>query len=111
MVSPSLEAAGLLDATVVDMRFVKPLDQSMINDIAASHEFIVTIEENAIQGGAGSGVNEYLAAAGYRGLLLNLGVPDAFIEPDKPENMLSACGLDIEGIVARISAHREAFLG
>ena len=111
MVSPSLEAADLLDATVVDMRFVKPLDQSMINDIAASHEFIVTIEENAIQGGAGSGVNEYLAAAGYRGLLLNLGVPDAFIEPDKPENMLSACGLDIEGIVARISAHREAFLG
>jgi 1-deoxy-D-xylulose-5-phosphate synthase len=91
------------------MRFVKPLDSAMIESVARDHDLVVTIEENAIQGGAGSGVNEVLAQIGYRGLILNLGVPDAFIHPDKPHDMLSACSLDAEGIIASIQTHRSQF--
>ncbi len=108
-VSAGLIAAEHLDATLIDMRFVKPLDSAMIESVARDHDLVVTVEENAIQGGAGSGVNEILAQIGYRGLILNLGVPDAFIHPDKPHDMLSACSLDAEGIIASIQTHRSQF--
>ena len=97
------EAAIELDATLIDMRFVKPLDQEVINNLAQSHQLLVTIEENVIAGGAGSAVNDYVAAAGLRTNTLNLGIPDKFIQPANPKKMLQACGLDAECISASIS--------
>jgi 1-deoxy-D-xylulose-5-phosphate synthase len=94
----ALAAAESLDATVVNMRFVKPLDTALIGEMAASHELIVTVEENAIHGGAGSGVNEYLAAAGLTPRILNLGIPDHFISHASQAQQRGECGLDAEGI-------------
>ena len=94
MVNVCTEVAEQLNTTLVDMRFVKPLDEGAISLLAKNHELIVTVEENAIQGGAGSAVNEYLNASGETVPTLNLGIPDKFIHQDKPSNMLAACGLD-----------------
>ena len=69
----------------------------------------MTLEENAVQGGAGSAVNESLAKTGYRGLVLNLGIPDAFIQPEKPAEMIKASGLDADSILQRILDHQAAF--
>lgn len=102
MVEPCRQAAEELDATLVDMRFVKPLDEPMIRDLAARHGSIVTIEENVIKGGAGSAVGELLARDKANTQLLNLGVPDRFIEQDKPANMLAECGLDAAGIIQAV---------
>ncbi len=100
----ALEAANVLGATVVNMRFVKPLDGDLINQMAASHDLLVTLEENVIAGGAGSGVNEYLAAAGIATPTLNLGLPDRYIDHGSQTALLSECGLDAGGIAASILA-------
>jgi 1-deoxy-D-xylulose-5-phosphate synthase len=96
MVAPALEAAEALDATVANMRFVKPLDAALVRELAARHELIVTVEEHQIMGGAGSAVLEALADTGVKTLLL--GLPDRFIEHGDSAKLLSAVGLDAEGI-------------
>jgi 1-deoxy-D-xylulose-5-phosphate synthase len=102
MVTPALAAAQTLDATVVDMRFVKPLDEQLVGDMAASHQLIVTAEENVIMGGAGSAVNEFLLQANYQIPVLNLGLPDAFLEQGKVPEMLATANLDSESFVSAI---------
>jgi len=87
-----------LDATVVNMRFVKPLDQELVLELARSHELLVTIEENALSGGAGSAVSELLAAAGLPTRQLSLGLPDRFIEHGDRAEILAECGLDASGM-------------
>lgn len=100
--APALKAAANLNATVADMRFVKPLDENLIRDIASTHSLIVTVEEHAIMGGAGSAVNEFLAREKIVLPVLNLGIPDAFIEHASPAEMLTYCGLDAGGIEGAI---------
>ena len=102
MLQPALEAAASLDATVVNMRFIKPLDEAMVLEIARSHDHIVTVEENAIMGGAGAAVMECLQAQHVVKSVLCLGLPDHFIEHGSHESMLAACGLDKTGIGAAI---------
>ena len=94
----ALQAAEALDASVVDMRFVKPLDEALLLEMAASHSLLVSIEENTIMGGAGSAVGECLAAHGLAVPLLQLGLPDYYVEHARPEEMLAECGLDAAGI-------------
>lgn len=99
----ALKAADKLDATVVDMRFVKPLDEQLIKQLAKQHKLLVTIEENSIMGGAGSAVGEFLAKENYLNPLLQLGLPDAFVEHATSSKMLAECGLDAAGIEKAIS--------
>jgi 1-deoxy-D-xylulose-5-phosphate synthase len=94
--------AEQLDATLVNLRFVKPLDEELIVRLAASHQAFVTVEENAITGGAGSAINECLAAHGHLTPTLNLGIPDRFIEHGSREDCLAAAGLDVTSIEAAI---------
>ncbi len=101
MVAPALEAGKQLDATVVNMRFVKPIDTEVILDLAKSHEVLVTVEENVLAGGAGSAVNDFLQAQQVLMPVLNIGLPDSFIEQGTREELLSLCGLDIQGIIAQ----------
>lgn len=98
MNGPAAEVAENLDATHLNMRSVKPLDRDAILAAARRHRLLVTLEENVVAGGAGSGVNELLAAEGVQVEVLNLGLPDAFVEHGKPAELLTACGLDAEGI-------------
>ena len=93
MVAPALEAAASMDATVANMRFVKPLDEELIIALSESHEILVTLEESAVQGGAGSAVNECLARHDISVRVLNLGLPDRFIEQASSRQQLQACGL------------------
>jgi len=93
-----------LNATLVDMRFVKPLDETLILDMAARHEVLVTLEENAIMGGAGSGVNEVLMAHRKPVPVLNLGLPDFFVPQGTQEEARADIGLDAVGIEAKITA-------
>ncbi|MBA2654180.1 MAG: 1-deoxy-D-xylulose-5-phosphate synthase [Gammaproteobacteria bacterium] len=102
MVTPTLKAGEHLDATVVNMRYVKPLDEHLLIQMADTHELIVTIEENAVMGGAGSGVNETLTKLNRHPPILNLGLPDVYIEHGNPDKMLSACGLDEHGIISAV---------
>jgi 1-deoxy-D-xylulose-5-phosphate synthase len=102
MVQPALQAAGRLDATVANMRFVKPLDRDLVAELAANHELLVTVEENVVSGGAGDAVLECLAEQSYRGDVLQLGLPDRFVEHGDPALLLRLCGLDAEGIVAAV---------
>jgi 1-deoxy-D-xylulose-5-phosphate synthase len=104
MLAPCLEAAEFIDATVVNMRFVKPLDDEMVRSMAAEHELLVTVDENAIGGGAGSAVNESLAHQGITAAVLNLGLPDRFIEHGSRTQMLHDAGLDAAAILARVRA-------
>ena len=101
MLQPALVAAEKLNASLVDMRFVKPLDQEMIAQMATNHNLVVTVEENVLAGGAGSAVNELLQQS-IKTETLNLGVPDNFIRQDNPESMLAQCGLDEKGILSSI---------
>ncbi|EMM3943295.1 1-deoxy-D-xylulose-5-phosphate synthase [Pseudomonas aeruginosa] len=94
----AMKVAESLDATIVDMRFVKPLDEALVRELAGSHELLVTIEENAVMGGAGSAVGEFLASEGLEVPLLQLGLPDYYVEHAKPSEMLAECGLDAAGI-------------
>ena len=102
MLTPSLAAAEELDATVANMRFVKPLDVDLVIQIANSHDLIVTVEENAVMGGAGAAVIEALQAMRKNNNVLCLGLPDTFIEHGIHETMLAECGLDAKGIKAAI---------
>ncbi len=98
MLHPALAAAERLGATVADMRFVKPLDAELVLALARGHDALVTVEEGSVMGGAGSAVLECLAAAGLATQVLQLGLPDQFVEHGDPAKLLSLCGLDAEGI-------------
>ena len=98
LLHPALAAAQELDATVANMRFVKPLDHALVADLARGHDLLVTVEEGSVMGGAGSAVAESLAAAGIVVPLLQLGLPDEFIEHGDPAKLLSQRGLDANGI-------------
>ena len=102
MVKAALEAAERLGATLVDMRFVKPLDEQLISELAANHQLVVTVEESAVMGGAGSAVNEFLAQTSTPIQTLNLGLPDKFLEHGKPSEMLDEIDLNCEGIIQAI---------
>jgi 1-deoxy-D-xylulose-5-phosphate synthase len=101
---PALEAGEKLDATVANMRWAKPLDTELVLKLAATHEYLVTLEEGAIMGGAGSAVLEALNAAGVSKPVLQLGLPDQFIEHGDPAKLLSMQGLDAAGIEASVRA-------
>jgi 1-deoxy-D-xylulose-5-phosphate synthase len=107
MVAPSLAAAGELDLTVANMRFVKPIDADLLRELAATHDAIVTIEEGAIMGGAGSACVEALLASSVLKPVLQLGLPDVFIDHGDPAKLLASVGLDAAGIARSI---RERFL-
>jgi 1-deoxy-D-xylulose-5-phosphate synthase len=102
LLKPCLDAAEKLDATVANMRFVKPLDEDLIRELAREHEHLVTVEENTILGGAGSAVLETLEKHGITKKVLQLGLPDRFIDHGDPAKLLKNCGLDAEGIQASI---------
>ncbi|MFC3394776.1 1-deoxy-D-xylulose-5-phosphate synthase [Brenneria rubrifaciens] len=98
------KVADELNATLVDMRFVKPLDEGLILEVANTHSLLVTLEENAVMGGAGSGVNELLMAKRVALPVLNIGLPDAFVPPGSQEEIRADLGLNAAGIARRIRA-------
>src|SRR5579859_130252 len=102
LVESAQKIAERLDATLVNMRFIKPLDENLVIDIASRHRAIVTIEENAVMGGAGSAVGEVLAAHGAQLPLLQLGIPDRFIEHGTRDTCLARAGLDPAGITTQV---------
>jgi len=102
MVAPSVAAGQEIDATVVNMRFVKPLDIVLLKQMAQSHDALVTVEEGCIMGGAGAAIAEALAEAGIVKPLLNLGLPDRFIDHGDAPQLLASCGLDAHGIAASV---------
>jgi 1-deoxy-D-xylulose-5-phosphate synthase len=102
LLGSALTAAEKLGATVVDMRWVKPLDQALIEQLAGEYQLLVTLEENTIAGGGGSAVAEYLNSAGILVPQLQLGLPDKIIEHGKHRDLLAAIGLDADGIEERI---------
>ena len=102
MVTPAIEAGKQLGATVINMRFVKPFDEAIVLEMAKSHDVLVTIEENVLSGGAGSAINSFLQAQQILMPVLNLGLPDLFIEQGSREELLSQCGLDNQGILQSI---------
>ncbi|MBI3222176.1 MAG: 1-deoxy-D-xylulose-5-phosphate synthase, partial [Nitrosomonadales bacterium] len=105
MLAPALAAAEQLDATVANMRYVKPLDVELVLQLAREHQLLVTVEENAVQGGAGSAVAECLHQHGVAVAMLQLGLPDRFIEQGEHGRMLADCGLDSAGLVNSIRNH------
>jgi 1-deoxy-D-xylulose-5-phosphate synthase len=102
MLKPALEAASVLGCSVANMRFIKPLDIELITQLASSHDLIVTIEENALMGGAGTAVLEAMQMLNLNNPTLCLGLPDTFIEHGVHETMLADCGLDSAGIIKSI---------
>ena len=108
LLHPALAVAERIDATVANMRFVKPLDVALVTELARSHDAIVTIEEGAVMGGAGSAVLEALAEARIEIPVLNLGLPDAFVEHGDPAKLLAQCGLDAAGIELSIQRRFDA---
>ncbi|MGI4719345.1 MAG: 1-deoxy-D-xylulose-5-phosphate synthase [Janthinobacterium lividum] len=104
MVAPSIAAGEELNATVANMRFVKPLDVELVTRLAKEHDYLVTVEEGCVMGGAGAAVMEALAAAGIAKPVLNLGLPDKFIDQGDPAALLASVGLDAKGIAASIRA-------
>ena len=104
MLKPALEAAASLDATVANMRFVKPLDAELVKRLALSHELLVSVEEHQVMGGAGSAVCEALNALGIEKRVLLLGLPDRFIEHGDPAKLLASVGLDGDGILRSVAA-------
>ncbi|WP_210395922.1 1-deoxy-D-xylulose-5-phosphate synthase [Motiliproteus sediminis] len=107
LLAAARQVADELNLTLVDMRFVKPLDSEMLARLAASHSLLVTLEDNSISGGAGSAVNEWLAATGSHCQCLNLGLPDQFVEHGKVSELQRELGLDADGISARIQQRLE----
>ena len=108
MLAEAEKAANTLDASLVDMRFIKPLDTALIDELAAGHDVLVTVEDNAIAGGAGSAVNEYLLAQGKafssKGIsVLNIGIPDHFVKHGTQAEVHQELGLDSQGIIAKIN--------
>ncbi|WP_372522622.1 1-deoxy-D-xylulose-5-phosphate synthase [Sulfuricaulis sp.] len=108
MLAPALEAGAAFNATVVNMRFVKPLDEELVRELARTHDLLVTVEENVVAGGAGSAINECLMAAGLPTRVVNLGLPDRFIEHGDHREQLARCGLDAAGIRRTILRHAPA---
>jgi 1-deoxy-D-xylulose-5-phosphate synthase len=104
LVAPAIKAAEQLDATVANMRFVKPLDEALILELAQSHDYLVTLEENALSGGAGSNVVLFLHRQKISKPVLSIGLPDSFIEQGTREELLALCGLDVAGILASVRA-------
>ncbi|MCG7935819.1 MAG: 1-deoxy-D-xylulose-5-phosphate synthase [Candidatus Thiodiazotropha taylori] len=102
LLATAQQVADHLDATLVNMRFIKPLDEALIREVAASHEILVTLEENVVQGGAGSAVNEFLAAEGIQVNLINLGLPDRYLDHASHQEQLAEAGLDYAGILSAI---------
>ena len=102
MVIPAITAGQQLGATVVNMRFIKPLDEALILQICQTHDFLVSVEENTVMGGAGSAIGEYLATHNLSNRLLTLGIPDRFIEQGTREDCLDECGLTTSGILRSI---------
>ncbi len=103
MVSVAEAVAGRLDATVANMRFVKPLDEATVAQLAAEHHWLVTLEENVVAGGAGSAVNECLAARGIQIPVRNIGLPDRFIEQGERGELLAECGLDADSVFRQLT--------
>jgi 1-deoxy-D-xylulose-5-phosphate synthase len=104
LLKQALEAGEELDATVADMRFVKPLDADLAAELAGTHELLVTVEENAVMGGAGGAVAEALAARSIGTRLLQLGLPDRYVDHGDQAQLLASIGLDKAGIAAAIRA-------
>jgi 1-deoxy-D-xylulose-5-phosphate synthase len=98
----AMAAGETLNATVANMRFVKPIDEILLKELAATHDVLVTVEEGCIMGGAGSAAAEYLASQGVAVRWLHLGLPDAFIDHGDPAKLMSLAGLDVAGIEASI---------
>lgn len=105
MVAPALEAGEDLKATVVNMRFVKPLDKELLSQLAETHELLVTVEENVVAGGAGAGVAEVLASQGRHAPIVHYGLPDRLIQHGTREEMLADAGLTKEGLLEFIRRH------
>jgi 1-deoxy-D-xylulose-5-phosphate synthase len=103
LLHPALAAAERLNATVADMRFIKPLDADLVAELARTHDVLVTVEEGCVNGGAGSAVLEALQAAELTNPVLTLGLPDRFVEHGDPAKLLAQCGLDADGIAAAIT--------
>jgi 1-deoxy-D-xylulose-5-phosphate synthase len=103
--------ASRIGASLVNMRFVKPLDADLVMEMANSHKLVVTIEENAVMGGAGSGVNELLAASGGNFNILNIGIPDTYIEHGSRQDCLAWAGLDADGIFKQVNTRLELMSG
>ena len=104
MVKPASDAGEELNATVANMRFVKPIDHELVFKLATTHDYLVTIEENVVMGGAGSAVAESLAAQDLNIPMLHLGLPDQFVEHGDPAALLADCGLNREGITQSVRA-------
>jgi 1-deoxy-D-xylulose-5-phosphate synthase len=104
MVTPALTVGKQLNATVINMRFVKPIDEALILELAKSHDVFVTVEENVLAGGAGSAVNDFLQAQRILMPVLNIALPDSFVEQGTREELLAFCGLDAASILAKIEA-------
>ena len=102
MLGTALQVGEELDATVANMRFVKPLDVDLVLALARSHDALVTVEENVVAGGAAGAVAEALAAAGVAMPILHLGLPDAFVDHGEPAFLLARCGLDADGIARAV---------
>jgi 1-deoxy-D-xylulose-5-phosphate synthase len=102
MLKPALQAAEEIDATVANMRFVKPLDDALVAELGRNHDLLVTVEENVVMGGAGSAVLESLQKQGITVPVLLLGLPDRFIDHGDPALQLSSCGLDKDGILTAV---------
>lgn len=107
MLSPALEAGAQLNATVINMRFVKPLDEALILEVAEKHQFLVTIEDNVIAGGAGSAVAELLACRGVTIPIAHLGLPDHFVEHGERGDVMAELGLDAAGIIHAVRCRSE----
>ncbi|KVR28551.1 1-deoxy-D-xylulose-5-phosphate synthase [Burkholderia ubonensis] len=110
MVAPCLTAAEMLDATVVDMRFVKPIDSARLREIALTHDVLVTAEEGCLFGGAGTACIEALADMGIVRQVLRLGLPDTFVEHGEPSQLLSLHGLDARGIQSSVERFIARFI-
>ncbi len=105
LLGSAMEAAERLGASVANMRFIKPLDEELVMNLAGSHSLLVTLEDNVVMGGAGSAVNEFLHHQGCSVPVLNLGLPDSYVEQGSREQLLALCGLDSDGIVRSVQAH------
>ncbi len=105
MLAPAREAADLLNGTVANMRFVKPLDEELVMRLAMEHTLLVTLEENAVMGGAGSAVNECLAAQGITTPVINMGLPDRFVDHGSRNELLNECGLNVPAILHAVHNH------
>jgi 1-deoxy-D-xylulose-5-phosphate synthase len=107
LLATAAQVAEQLDATLVNMRFVKPLDEALVRELADRHQLLVTLEENTLAGGAGSAVTEYLQQLSHEVQVLNLGLPDRFQDHASHEEQLAEAGLDRQGILQAISRHRQ----